>query len=47
MNVESSSYGTIIFTNNTIAAGAVFKVDVTKAGGSAAVVVYVTIIPVV
>lgn len=32
--------------NNTIAAGAVFKVDVTKAGGSAAVVVYVTIIPV-
>jgi hypothetical protein len=32
--------------NNTIAAGAVFKVDVTKAGGSAAVVVYLTVIPV-
>ena len=32
--------------NNTIAAGAVFKVDVTKAGGSAAVVVYLTIVPV-
>jgi len=32
--------------SNTIAAGAVFKVDVTKAGGSAAVVVYLTVIPV-
>lgn len=32
--------------NNTIAANAVFKVDVTKAGGSAAVVVYLTIVPV-
>lgn len=37
---------TIDHANNTIASGAVVKVDVVKAGGSAAVEVYLTIVPV-
>lgn len=37
---------TIDHANNTIAAGAVVKVDVVKAGGAASVEVYLTIVPV-
>lgn len=37
---------TVDHANNSIAAGAVVKVDVVKAGGSAAVEVYLTIVPV-
>jgi len=33
--------------NNTIAANASFQVDVTKAGGSAACIVYLTVMPIV
>lgn len=37
---------TVDHANNSIAAGAVVKLDVVKAGGSAAVEVYLTIVPV-
>lgn len=37
---------TIDTANNTIASGAVLKVDVTKAGGAAALIIYVTVTPV-
>lgn len=37
---------TIDHANNTIAAGAVVKVDVVKAGGAASVEVYLTIVPI-
>lgn len=42
-----SRAATVDHANNTIASGAVVKVDVVKAGGAAAVEVYLTVVPVV
>lgn len=41
-----SRAGTIDTTNNTIAANAVLKADVVRAGGAAGLVIHVTVIPV-